>query len=117
MTSTGSVGRLRVVVGGAGLAGGEHGLEAVARALRDAGHEVIYAGLHQAPDQVVETAIQEDADLIAVCAPADDDPVLLAALAGLLEERDATDIALKVFAPGATAAEVTGWIAGGAAQA
>ena len=48
MTSTGPVGRLRVVVGGAGLAGGDHGLEAVARALRDAGHEVIYAGL--APD-------------------------------------------------------------------
>ena len=117
MTSTGPVGRLRVVVGGAGLTAGDHGLEAVARALRDAGHEVIYAGLHQTPDQVVETAIQEDADLVAVCALVDDDPALVGALAGLLEERDAADIAVRVFTPAASAAEVTGWIAGDAPQA
>jgi len=116
MTSPGPVRRLRVVVGGAGLAGEEHALEAVARALRDAGHEVIYAGPHQSPDRVVETAIQEDADLIAVCAP-DDHPGLLGALTGLLTDRDAADIAVEVFAPGTTAAEVAGWIAGDAPQA
>ena len=116
MTSPGPVRRLRVVVGGAGLAVEEHALEAVARALRDAGHEVIYAGPRQTPDQVVETAVQEDADLIALCAP-DDDPTLSDALAGLLAERDAADIAVEVFAPGATAAEVAGWVAGTAPQA
>ena len=109
MTSPGPARRLRVVVGGAGVAVEDRALEAVARALRDAGHEVIYAGPHQTPEQVVETAIQEDADLIAVCA-LDDDRTLLGALAGPLADRDASDIAVRVFAPGATAAEVTGWV-------
>lgn len=104
-----------MVVGGAGLAVEEHALEAVARALRDAGHEVIYAGPHQAPGQVVETAVQEDADLIAVCTP--DDPTLVGTLTDLLAERDAADIPVEVFAPGATAADVAGWTAGDAPQA
>ena len=104
MTSPGPVRRLRVVVGGVGLTGEEHTLEAAARALRDAGHEVIYAGPHQTPDQIVETAVQEDADLVAVCAP-DDDRTLHAALTGLLADRDAADIAVEVFAPGATVAD------------
>lgn len=115
MTSPGPVRRLRVVVGGAGLADEEHPLEAVARTLRDAGHEVIYAGLHQTPEGMVEVALQEDADLVAVCAP--DDAGLPGTLAGLLAERDAADIAVEVFGPGATAAEVAGWVAGAAPQA
>ena len=56
--------RIRIVVGKPGLDGHDRGAKIVARALRDAGHEVIYTGLHQTPEQIVETAIQEDADLI-----------------------------------------------------
>ena len=54
--------RLRIVVAKPGLDGHDRGAKIVARALRDAGHEVIYTGLHQTPEQIVETAIQEDAD-------------------------------------------------------
>ena len=57
-------GRLRVVVAKPGLDGHDRGAKVVARALRDAGVEVIYTGLHQTPDQIVETAIQEDADAV-----------------------------------------------------
>ena len=57
-------GRVRVVVAKPGLDGHDRGAKVVARALRDAGMEVIYTGLHQTPEQIVETAIQEDADLI-----------------------------------------------------
>ena len=56
--------RIRIVVGKPGLDGHDRGAKIVARALRDAGHEVVYTGLHQTPEQIVETAIQEDADLI-----------------------------------------------------
>src|SRR4051812_20412855 len=56
--------RIRIVVGKPGLDGHDRGAKIVARALRDAGHEVIYTGLHQTPEQIVATAIQEDADLI-----------------------------------------------------
>jgi methylmalonyl-CoA mutase C-terminal domain/subunit len=66
MTATPAVGRIRIVVGKPGLDGHDRGAKIVARALRDAGHEVIYTGLHQTPEQIVETAIQEDADLIGV---------------------------------------------------
>ncbi|HEY8655446.1 MAG TPA: cobalamin-dependent protein, partial [Candidatus Limnocylindria bacterium] len=55
---------IRVVVAKAGLDGHDRGAKVVARALRDAGMEVIYTGVHQTPEQVVETALQEDADAI-----------------------------------------------------
>ena len=55
---------LRIVVAKPGLDGHDRGAKVVARALRDAGHEVIYTGLHQTPEQIVETAIQEDADAV-----------------------------------------------------
>jgi methylmalonyl-CoA mutase, C-terminal domain len=73
------------------------------RALRDAGHEVIYLGPDHSPEQVVATAIQEDADLIGLA-----DDSLVSRLSALLEERDADDIA--VF--GGTATEVTDWASG-----
>src|SRR5436305_7600289 len=57
-------GRIRVVVAKPGLDGHDRGAKVVARALRDAGMEVIYTGLHQTPEQIVEAAIQEDADLV-----------------------------------------------------
>ena len=56
--------KIRIVLGKPGLDGHDRGVKIVARALRDAGHEVIYTGLRQTPEQIVETAIQEDADLI-----------------------------------------------------
>ena len=56
--------RTRVVVAKPGLDGHDRGVKVVARALRDAGMEVIYTGLHQTPEQIVETAIQEDADAV-----------------------------------------------------
>ena len=59
-----STGRIRVVVAKPGLDGHDRGAKVVARALRDGGMEVIYTGLHQTPEQIVETAIQEDADCI-----------------------------------------------------
>ena len=62
MASSSSTARIRIVVGKPGLDGHDRGAKIVARALRDAGHEVIYTGLHQTPEQIVETAIQEDAD-------------------------------------------------------
>ena len=58
--------KIRVVIAKAGLDGHDRGAKIIARALRDAGMEVIYTGLHQTPEQIVETAIQEDADAIGV---------------------------------------------------
>ncbi|MGH3627576.1 MAG: cobalamin-dependent protein, partial [Sciscionella sp.] len=57
-------GRIRVVVAKPGLDGHDRGVKVVARALRDAGMEVVYTGLHQTPEQIVETALQEDADAV-----------------------------------------------------
>ena len=92
MTSTGSIRRLRIVVGKPGLDGHDRGAKIVARALRDAGHEVIYTGLHQTPEQIVETAIQEDADLIGLSVLSGAHMTLFRKLIDLLAERDASDI-------------------------
>ena len=123
--------RLRIVVAKPGLDGHDRGAKIVARALRDAGHEVIYTGLHQTPEQIVETAIQEDADLIGLSVLSGAHMTLFRRLIELLAERDATDIRVfgggiipdedipvleelgvaKVFTPGATTGEITGWVA------
>src|SRR5690349_2114894 len=84
--------RIRIVVGNPGLDGHDRGAKIVARALRDAGHEVIYTGLHQTPEQIVETAIQEDADLIGLSVLSGAHMTLFAKVMELLKERDATDI-------------------------
>ena len=83
---------LRIVVAKPGLDGHDRGAKVVARALRDAGHEVIYTGLHQTPEQIVETAIQEDADLIGLSVLSGAHMTLFRKLIDLLEERDASDI-------------------------
>ena len=126
-----SPGMLRIVVAKPGLDGHDRGAKVVARALRDAGHEVIYTGLHQTPDQIVETAIQEDADLIGLSVLSGAHMSLFKRVAELLDERDATDIVVfgggivpdedlpaleelgvaKIFTPGATTTEITGWVA------
>jgi methylmalonyl-CoA mutase C-terminal domain/subunit len=123
--------RLRIVVAKPGLDGHDRGAKIVARALRDAGHEVIYTGLHQTPEQIVETAIQEDADLIGLSVLSGAHMTLFRRLIDLLHERGADDIRVfgggiipdedipvleemgvaKVFTPGATTGEITGWVA------
>ena len=87
-----SAARLRIVVAKPGLDGHDRGVKIVARALRDAGHEVVYTGLHQTPEQIVETAIQEDADLIGLSVLSDAHMTLFRRLIELLAERDASDI-------------------------
>ena len=121
---------LRIVVAKPGLDGHDRGAKVVARALRDAGHEVVYTGLHQTPQQIVETAIQEDADLIGLSVLSGAHMTLFRTLVDLLRERDAADIVVfgggiipeedvapleeigvaKIFTPGATTGEITGWV-------
>src|SRR3954469_24297217 len=92
MTSAAPTHRIRIVVGKPGLDGHDRGAKIVARALRDAGHEVIYTGLHQTPEQIVGTAIQEDADLIGLSVLSGAHMTLFRRLLELLAERDASDI-------------------------
>ncbi|MGH8965085.1 MAG: cobalamin B12-binding domain-containing protein [Actinomycetes bacterium] len=128
---------IRIVVAKPGLDGHDRGAKVVARALRDAGHEVIYTGLHQTPEQIVETAIQEDADVIGLSVLSGAHMTLFKKLIELLDERDARDIAVfgggiipeddipllekagvaKVFTPGATTTEIVAWVKGNIADA
>jgi methylmalonyl-CoA mutase C-terminal domain/subunit len=121
---------IRIVVAKPGLDGHDRGAKVVARALRDAGHEVIYTGLHQTPEQIVETAIQEDADIIGLSVLSGAHMTLFKKVIGLLDERDARDILVfgggiipeadiplleeagvaKVFTPGATTTEIVEWV-------
>ncbi len=75
-----------------GLDGHDRGAKVVARALRDAGMEVIYTGLHQTPEQIVEAAIQEDADAVGLSVLSGAHMTLFARVIELLRERDASDI-------------------------
>jgi methylmalonyl-CoA mutase, C-terminal domain len=113
----------RIVVAKPGLDGHDRGAKVVARALRDAGNEVIYTGLHQ-------TAIQEDADAIGLSVLSGAHMTLFAKVLSLLDERDARDIVVfgggiipeddipvleesgvaKVFTPGATTTEIAAWV-------
>jgi len=108
----------------------------VARALRDAGMEVIYTGLHQTPEQIVEAAIQEDADAVGLSVLSGAHLTLFAKVMELLEQRDAADIVVfgggiipeadlpeleklgvaKVFTPGATTTEIVDWVRGNVTQ-
>jgi len=121
---------LRIVVAKPGLDGHDRGAKVVARALRDAGMEVVYTGLHQTPEQIVEAAIQEDADAVGLSVLSGAHMTLFAKVAALLEERDAKDIVVfgggiipeadiplleklgvvKVFTPGATTTEIVEWV-------
>ena len=83
---------VRVVVAKPGLDGHDRGAKVVARALRDAGVEVVYTGLHQTPEQIVETAIQEDADAIGLSVLSGAHMTLFARVIELLREREADDI-------------------------
>ena len=123
-------GRIRVVVAKPGLDGHDRGAKVVARALRDAGVEVIYTGLHQTPEQIVETVIQEDADAVGLSVLSGAHMTLFARTLELLAERDAQDVVVfgggiipeddipeltrlgvaKVFTPGATTTSIVDWV-------
>ncbi|MEU4423925.1 cobalamin B12-binding domain-containing protein [Actinoplanes sp. NPDC024001] len=122
--------RIRVVVAKPGLDGHDRGAKVVARALRDAGMEVIYTGLHQTPEQIVETAIQEDAGAIGLSVLSGAHMTLFRRVHELLAERDADDIVVfgggiipdddiaelkslgvaEIFTPGATTASIVEWV-------
>jgi len=122
--------RIRVVIAKPGLDGHDRGAKIVARALRDAGMEVVYTGLHQTPEQIVEAAIQEDADAVGLSVLSGAHMTLFAKVVDLLRERDASDIVVfgggiipdddlpelermgvaTVFTPGATTTEIVEWV-------
>ena len=122
--------RIRVVVAKPGLDGHDRGAKVVARALRDAGMEVVYTGLHQTPEQIVETAIQEDADAVGLSVLSGAHMTLFRRVVELLTERGANDIVVfgggiipeadmpelerlgvaKIFTPGATTQSIVDWV-------
>lgn len=128
--------RIRVVVAKPGLDGHDRGAKVVARALRDAGMEVVYTGLHQTPEQIVETAIQEDADAVGLSVLSGAHMTLFRRVLELLGERDAGDIVVfgggiipdadipeleelgvaKIFTPGATTRSIVEWVRQNVAQ-
>ena len=85
---------IRIVVGKPGLDGHDRGAKIVARALRDAGFEVIYTGLHQTPEQIVATAVQEDVDAIGLSVLSGAHNYLFGRVLDLLKEKGAADIAV-----------------------
>jgi methylmalonyl-CoA mutase, C-terminal domain len=89
-------GRIRVVVAKPGLDGHDRGAKIIARTLRDAGMEVIYTGLHQTPEQIVETALQEDADAIGISILSGAHMTLVPKIMELLRENDADDVLVVV---------------------
>ena len=89
-------GRIRVVVAKPGLDGHDRGAKIIARALRDAGMEVIYTGLHQTPEQIVETAIQEDADAVGISILSGAHMTLVPRIVELLRENGAEDVLVVV---------------------
>ncbi len=127
---------LRVLVAKPGLDGHDRGAKVVARALRDAGMEVVYTGLHQTPEQIVEAAIQEDADAIGLSVLSGAHMTLFAKVAELLAAREAQDIVVfgggiipdadipqleeigvaKIFTPGASTTEIVEWVRGNVHQ-
>ncbi|MCU0264510.1 MAG: cobalamin B12-binding domain-containing protein [Actinomycetia bacterium] len=121
---------IRVVVAKPGLDGHDRGAKVVARALRDAGVEVVYTGLHQTPEQIVETAIQEDADAVGLSVLSGAHMTLFAKVLELLQARGAADIVVfgggiipeddlpeltamgvaKVFTPGTPTHDIVDWV-------
>lgn len=121
---------LRIIVAKPGLDGHDRGAKVVARALRDAGMEVIYTGLHQTPEQIVATALAEDADAIGLSVLSGAHMTLFAKVIQLLKEANADDIVVfgggiipdadreplaemgvvQVFTPGATMNEIVSWV-------
>ena len=122
----------RIVIAKPGLDGHDRGAKIVARALRDAGYEVIYTGLHQTPEQIAETAIQEDADAVGLSCHSGAHMTLFPRVVQLLHEQGADDIVVfgggiiprqdipelkdrgieEIFTPGAPTSAIIGWLRG-----
>jgi methylmalonyl-CoA mutase, C-terminal domain len=96
MTSPSTQQKIRVVVAKPGLDGHDRGAKIIARALRDAGMEVIYTGLHQTPEQIVETVIQEDADAVGLSILSGAHMTLVPRVVALLREQGAGDVLVTV---------------------
>jgi methylmalonyl-CoA mutase C-terminal domain/subunit len=88
--------KIRVVIAKPGLDGHDRGAKIIARALRDAGMEVIYTGLHQTPEQIVETVLQEDADAVGLSILSGAHMTLVPRVVALLREQDAGDVIVTV---------------------
>ena len=122
--------RFRIIVAKPGLDGHDRGAKVVARALRDAGFEVIYTGLHQTPEQIAETAVQEDADAVGLSCHSGAHMTLFPRVVEQLRERGAGDILVfgggivptedvpsleadgieRIFTPGASTGEIVDWL-------
>ncbi len=121
---------IRVLIAKPGLDGHDRGAKIVARALRDGGIEVVYSGLHQTPEQIVEAALQEDVQAIGMSVLSGAHMTLFPRVKALLDERDASDIVLfgggivprqdiaelkeqgvaEVFTPGARTTDIVDWV-------
>ncbi len=120
----------RILIAKPGLDGHDRGAKVIARVLRDAGNEVIYSGLHQTPEQIVETALQEDVAAIGLSSLSGAHLTLFPRVVEILKERDAADIVVfgggvipeadievlisaglaAVFTPGAPIDEIAAWV-------
>jgi methylmalonyl-CoA mutase C-terminal domain/subunit len=129
-------GRIRVVLAKPGLDGHDRGVKVVARALRDAGIEVIYTGLHQTPEQIAEAALQEDADAVGLSCLSGAHMTLFPKVVDLLGEKGAGDIVVfgggiipdedisrlkkagmkEIFTPGAPTQAIVDWVRDNCAQ-
>jgi methylmalonyl-CoA mutase, C-terminal domain len=96
MEAAGSLRKIRVVVAKPGLDGHDRGAKIIARALRDAGMEVIYTGLHQTPEQIVETVLQEDADAVGISILSGAHMTLVPRIVELLRAQEAGDVVVVV---------------------
>lgn len=121
---------IRVLIAKPGLDGHDRGAKVICRSLRDAGFEVIYTGLRRTPEEIINTAIQEDVDVIGLSILSGAHNVLFPKIMGLLKEKGASDVAViaggiipdkdinslekigisKVFLPGSSTDEIVGWI-------
>jgi methylmalonyl-CoA mutase, C-terminal domain len=120
----------RIVIAKPGLDGHDRGAKVVARALRDAGYEVIYTGLHQTPEQIAETAIQEDADAVGLSIHSGAHMTLFPRVVELLRQRGAEEVVVfgggiipkediaplrdagieEIFTPGAPTSTIVEWL-------
>jgi isobutyryl-CoA mutase small subunit len=124
--------RIRVVVAKPGLDGHDRGAKVVARALRDAGMEVVYTGLHQTPEQIVQTVIQEDADAVGISVLSGAHMTLFGRILELMKAQDIDDVVVfgggiipdadipqleksgvaKIFTPGTPLDDIVAWVQG-----
>lgn len=120
----------RILIAKPGLDGHDRGAKVIARVLRDAGHEVVYSGLHQTPAQIAETAVQEDVDGVGLSSLSGAHRTLFPQVVEQLKERDAADIVVfgggvipdadhdalnsagiaMIFTPGTPLDEITDWV-------